>query len=224
MILVAVVGLLLTAAGETIVGADGWAAAALHARASPGATTAFRLVTELGSTTVLVLVTVVGAGYLARLGRRGDAALVITALVGAEALTWSLKALFRRERPTFGDPVATAGSFSYPSGHALVSLAVYGALAYVLLRGRRSARARAVVAGCVALGVAAIGFSRLYLGVHYLSDVLAGYVVGFALLLLVTTFAWGRPAGARGDLLAGARDRPELCVGGRVRPLVASRR
>jgi membrane-associated phospholipid phosphatase len=211
LVAVAGLGLLLTAAGETIVGADGWLAAALHAHASPGATTASRLVTELGSTTVLVLVTLVGAGHLARLGRRGDAVLVITALVGAEALTWSLKALFRRERPTFDDPVATASSFSYPSGHALVSLAVYGALAYVLLRGRRSPRARAVVAGCVALGVAAIGFSRLYLGVHYLSDVLAGYAVGFALILLLTTFARARSPAACSP---GARDRPELGVGG----------
>lgn len=225
MILVTVAGLLLTAAGETIVGADGWVAAALHAHASPAATTAFRLVTELGSTTVLVIVTVIAAAYLARLGRRGDVALLITAFVGAEALTWSLKALFRRERPTFDDPVATASSFSYPSGHALVSLAVYGALAYLLLGGRRSPQARAVVTGCVALAVAAIGFSRLYLGVHYLSDVLAGYAVGFGWLLLLTTFARARPAGARRRLAyPGARDRPELGVGGRVPPLVASRR
>jgi undecaprenyl-diphosphatase len=203
VILVALAGLLLAAAGETIVRVDGWVAAALHAHASPVATTGFRLVTELGSTTALVVVTAVASGYFARLGRRGDAALLIVALVGAEALTWSLKALFRRERPTFDDPVATASSFSYPSGHALVSLAVYGALAYVLLGGRRSPQARAVVAGCVALGVAAIGFSRLYLGVHYPSDVLAGYAVGFALLLLLTTFARTRPASARGDLLAG---------------------
>jgi membrane-associated phospholipid phosphatase len=187
VILGAIAGLLLLAAGESIVGVDGAVAAALHAHASPAATTTFRLVTELGSTTVLVVVTILAAGYLARLGRRHDSAFLILTLVGAEALTWSLKALFRRERPTFDDPVATASSFSYPSGHALVSLAVYGALAYVLLAGRGSPRGRAAVAGFAALLIATIGFSRLYLGVHYLSDVLAGYAVGFAWLLLITT-------------------------------------
>lgn len=128
MILVTVAGLLLTAAGETIVGADGWVAAALHAHASPAATTAFRLVTELGSTTVLVIVTVIAAAYLARLGRRGDVALLITAFVGAEALTWSLKALFRRERPTFDDPVATASSFPYGCVALAVAAIVFSRL------------------------------------------------------------------------------------------------
>jgi membrane-associated phospholipid phosphatase len=192
VILVAVAGLFLAAPGETIVGIDGWVAAGLHAHANPAATTGFRFVTELGSTTALVSVTAAAAAYLARLDRRHDAALLIVALVGAEALTWSLKALFRRERPTFDDPVATASSFSYPSGHAVVSLAVYGALAYVLLAGRHSRRGRAAVAGCAALVIAAVGFSRLYLGVHYVSDVLAGYAVGLAWLLLVTAAGQSR--------------------------------
>jgi membrane-associated phospholipid phosphatase len=187
VILVAVAGLFLAATGETIVDIDGWVAAGLHAHANPAATTGVRLITELGSTTALVSVTAAAAAYLARLDRRHDTALLIVALVGAETLTWSLKALFRRERPTFDDPVATASSFSYPSGHALVSLAVYGALAYVLVAGPGSPRRRVVVAGGAALVVAAVGFSRLYLGVHYLSDVLAGYAVGFAWLLLTTT-------------------------------------
>jgi membrane-associated phospholipid phosphatase len=187
VILMAAAGFLLAAAGETIVGVDGWVAAGLHAHASPPLTTFFSLVTELGGTTLLVAVAVLAAACLARLGRRRDAALVLVALAGAEVLTWSLKALFQRERPTFDDPLATESSFSYPSGHALVSVAVYGALAYVLLAGGSRPRGRAVVAGCAALVVLAVGFSRLYLGVHYLSDVLAGYAVGCAWLLLITS-------------------------------------
>jgi membrane-associated phospholipid phosphatase len=187
VILVAAAGFLLAAAGETIIGVDGWVAAALHAHASPPVTTFFSLVTELGGTIVLVAVAVLTAASLARLGRRHDAALVLVALVGAEILTWSLKALFQRERPTFDDPLATASSFSYPSGHALVSVVVYGALAYLLLAGRSGPRGGAVVAAFAALVVLAVGFSRLYLGVHYLSDVLAGYAVGFAWLLLITS-------------------------------------
>jgi membrane-associated phospholipid phosphatase len=197
---------LLAAAGETIVGVDQGVAAALHANAAPAATAVVQLVTQLGSTAVLLAVAALAAGYLARLGRRADAAFLVLAFAGAEALTWSLKALFQRERPNFDDPIATANSFSFPSGHALVSLAVYGALACVVLDGLRSQRARAACVAGAALLVAAIGFSRLYLGVHYLSDVLAGFAVAVAWLLLianvrrwqpVVSVSWARPAAAR---------------------------
>jgi membrane-associated phospholipid phosphatase len=97
--------------------------------------------------------------------------------------TWLLKATFERPRPSFDDPVATAGWFSFPSGHALSSIALYGTLAYVLGSALRSQRARAASLAGVAVLVATIGFSRLYLGVHYLTDVLAGYSAGLAWLL-----------------------------------------
>jgi membrane-associated phospholipid phosphatase len=182
-----IAGLVPPAVGETIVRVDEGLAATLHAHLSPAATASFELVTQLGSTVVLVCVAAGAAGILARLGRRPDAAFLVAALAGATALTWSLKALFQRERPSFEDPVATASSFSYPSGHALVSVAVYGGLAYLLSDSLRSPRARAACLGAAALGVVAIGFSRLYLGVHYLSDVVAGYTVGVAWLLLLAT-------------------------------------
>jgi membrane-associated phospholipid phosphatase len=185
--------LLLAAAGETIARADGRFAVTLHAHVDPAAATGFQLVTQLGSTAVLVAVAAVAAGYLARLGRRQDAALVILAFAGAEVLTWSLKAVFQRERPRFEDPVATASSFSFPSGHALVSAAVYGTVAYLLWQSLRPPRARAACVAGAALLVAAIGFSRLYLGVHYLSDVLAGYCIALAWLLLITTLREKRP-------------------------------
>jgi membrane-associated phospholipid phosphatase len=176
--------LLLPVAGGLIVRVDGRVATTLHAHVTPAATTGFRFVTELGGASWLALVTAVAAVYLARVGRRQDVVLLVVTLVGAQALTWSLKAAFRRDRPSFDDPVATASSFSYPSGHALVSLAVYGALAYVLLGSLHSPRVRAACLAGAGVLVAAIGFSRLYLGVHYLSDVLAGYCAGLAWLLL----------------------------------------
>lgn len=194
MPLVALFGaVLLALAGETIVHVDGRLAAALHTHATPAATSGFGVVTQLGSTAVLFAVAAVAAAYLARLGRRPDAAFLLLAFAGAETLTWSLKAVFQRERPSFDDPIATASSFSFPSGHALVSFAVYGALAYVLLESLRSRRTRtACVAGAAAV-VAVIGFSRLYLGVHYLSDVLAGYAVALAWLLVIATVRQRQP-------------------------------
>jgi membrane-associated phospholipid phosphatase len=207
---------LLAAAGEAIVHVDGRLAAALHAQATPAATTGFEVVTQLGSTAVLFAVAAVAAAYLARLGRRPNVAFLILAFAGAEALTWSLKAVFQRERPSFDDPIATASSFSFPSGHALVSFAVYGALAYVLLENLRSRRTRAACVAGAAVVVAAIGFSRLYLGVHYLSDVLAGYAVALAWLLTIAavrerqprlSFTWARSAAraARGPTSSSSR-------------------
>jgi membrane-associated phospholipid phosphatase len=172
------------AAGSPLVQVDTELADALHANVVPSATTAFTAVTTLGSTAVLALVAAAVAGYLVGRGRRGDAALLVVALVGAQLLTWMLKATFERPRPTFDDPVASASWFSFPSGHALSSIAVYGALAYVLAGRARRTRARAAGLAGVALLVAAVGFSRLYLGVHYLTDVLAGYSAGLAWLLL----------------------------------------
>lgn len=165
---------------------DATVAAALHAIAVPSATSVVQAVTLLGGTAVLSAVAVLGAGLLALRGRRRDGLFLLVVFAGAEVLTWTLKAIVRRDRPSFDDPIATATSFSYPSGHALVSLAVYGALALILTRGRSERWAIA----CVALVVAAVGFSRLYLGVHYVSDVLAGWIAGAAWLLLAQAFIW----------------------------------
>jgi membrane-associated phospholipid phosphatase len=166
-----------------LVQVDAHVADTLHANLVPSATTTFAVVTTFGTTPVLALVAGTVAAYLVRRGRRLDAALLAVTLGGAQLLTWILKAVFERPRPSFEDPVATASWFSFPSGHALSSIAVYGALAYLFVGGGRSSQTRALVAG-LALLVALIGFSRLYLGVHYLTDVLAGYSAGLAWLLL----------------------------------------
>jgi membrane-associated phospholipid phosphatase len=185
------------AAGYPIVQVDARLADALHANVVPSATTALSAVTTLGSTPVLALIVSAAGAYLVPRRRGREAALLVVTLVGTQLLTWILKAIFERPRPTFEDPVATASWFSFPSGHALSSIAVYGALAYVFVTGIRSSRSRAMVAG-IALLVAVIGFSRLYLGVHYLTDVLAGYSAGLAWLLLAIGLlhARSRRAGA----------------------------
>jgi membrane-associated phospholipid phosphatase len=172
------------AAGSPTVTVDAWVANALHAHVFPLATAALVGVTTLGSTAALTLVVAIAAAYLFLLRRGREAALLVVVLAGAQLLTWILKAIFERPRPSFTDPVATASWFSFPSGHALGSIAVYGTLAYVVGRRLDSARARAGVVAGAALLVVLIGFSRLYLGVHYLTDVLAGYSAGLALLLL----------------------------------------
>jgi membrane protein DedA with SNARE-associated domain/membrane-associated phospholipid phosphatase len=102
----------------------------------------------------------------------------IAALAGGGLLDQGLKLAFRRPRPTWEAPYLVAHGWSFPSGHAMGSLVAYGMLAYVLVLHLRSGAARrAVIAGTVVL-VLAIGFTRLFLGVHFFSDVIAGYAGG----------------------------------------------
>ncbi|MCW5736454.1 MAG: phosphatase PAP2 family protein [Enhydrobacter sp.] len=105
------------------------------------------------------------------------------AFLGAQATGWSLKFLVGRTRPAFLE-VASAISPSFPSGHSLGSIVVYGFLAFVLARhGPRGTLAIAAPAMLVAL-VLLIGFSRMFLSVHYASDVLGGFLVGGLWLLV----------------------------------------
>ena len=157
----------------------------LHGRATDPFTDAFRVFTWTGNGIFLAIVVLVAALLLWRRALVVDALYVVLAFVGAEVITFGMKLGFRRERPFFEDPLATAGSFSFPSGHALVSLSVYGSIAIVIARHAGSRRAGIAVLAAAAVWVAAIGFSRLYLGVHFLSDVLAGYAAGAAWLALL---------------------------------------
>jgi membrane-associated phospholipid phosphatase len=156
----------------------------LHARAADPLTDFVKGVTFLGNFVTLLAVTLVAAIVLWRRRERIDALFVVLAFAGAQLLSNGLKLAFQRERPFFPDPLATATTYAFPSGHALVSLAVFGGIALVLAR-HLSTRRRALLFGAVAVLVIAIGFSRLYLGVHFLSDVLAGYAAGIAWLSLL---------------------------------------
>lgn len=165
--------------GET--GYDQAVADWLHARATDPLTEFFEAVTTLGNGIVLAGVSAIAAYLLLRHGHRRESLLMVLAFGGAEILSYALKLGFRRNRPYFTDPLATESTFSFPSGHSTVSLAVYGALAVVIVRHvSRPARLPLLAAAAVLVG--AIGFSRLYLGVHFLTDVLAGFAAGAAWL------------------------------------------
>jgi membrane-associated phospholipid phosphatase len=157
----------------------------LRGRATDPLTDVFRAITTLGNFVTLVVVTVIAVAVLWRRRERTDGVFVAFAFLGAQVLSSAMKLGFRRERPFFPDPLATESTFSFPSGHALVSLAVYGSIALVLARRLRRRRDRIVLFGATGLLVLAIGFSRLYLGVHFLSDVLAGFAAGAAWVALL---------------------------------------
>lgn len=172
--------------GGPIVGVDNAVAAWLHGHATGFTTGVLRTVTQLGGASVLLMITVLAVLALLLRRRVAHAALMAAALAGGEGLNLALKAAIERPRPRFSDPLATAAGFSFPSGHAMVSLTVYGALAFLVATRVGSRRARVAVLGSALALVAAIGFSRIYLGVHYLSDVVAAYCAGLAWLTLCT--------------------------------------
>jgi undecaprenyl-diphosphatase len=134
-----------------------------------------RLITALGSYLVVapLLAAFVLVFYLK--GWRLSAILLLVSTVGGSLLTTVLKAVFGRARPELFDSGYTASFYSFPSGHATVAVGFYGALTLILAYRLRGP-ARWAVATCGVSLVLLIGFSRLYLGVHYPTDVLAGFL------------------------------------------------
>jgi len=139
-------------------------------------TDAFRMLTFFGSPAVAFAIAAVVCVVLYRRGHLVEAALLPVVCVGGELLNLILKLSFHRARPEVA--FVHLDTYSFPSGHATISTAAYGALAYLAWSRLHTRRRRLMlVAGTVVL-VALISFSRLYLGVHYLSDVLAGVAAG----------------------------------------------
>lgn len=137
--------------------------------------------TALGGGTVVLAVAVISATLLAVLGRRWYALLICAAVSGGWMLGPVLKILFDRPRPQVVEwRTPHAGHASFPSGHATMAMVLYVTLAYVVHRLGNRHWVSVVAWSVAALLVTVIGVTRLYLGVHYPSDVLAGYAVGFA--------------------------------------------
>jgi membrane-associated phospholipid phosphatase len=175
--------------GGALVRLDQSTANALHAYASKASslTEFFRIIGFPGSLVALALVGVLVA--VALLVRRSWLTSVawLVAVLGGEALNLLLKDLFARPRPSFEHPLVVETSYSFPSGQAMESLVVYGMLAYFAVLTLRSQRMRVVSVGGAAVVVALIGFSRVYLGAHYVSDVVGGFAAGGAWLSAVIT-------------------------------------
>ena len=115
---------------------------------------------------------------------------MITLVVGGGALiNLAVKQAIHRHRPVFQDPIATLTSYSFPSGHTMGSMLCYGLIAIVVVTNVRSWSAKVAAVIGAALIITLIGFSRIYLGLHYLSDVLGAMAAGAAWLALCVTAA-----------------------------------
>jgi membrane-associated phospholipid phosphatase len=138
----------------------------------------FLAVTQLGSVPAMVTLAVGVALALVMQRRRLLALVWLIAPAGGALLDVILKHFFERGRPPFHDPAINETTLSFPSGHSMGSVVGYGLLAYLLVRAARHWWMRLAIIAAASVLVLAIGFSRIFLGAHYFSDVLGGYTVG----------------------------------------------
>jgi membrane-associated phospholipid phosphatase len=158
---------------------------AVHQHATPQLTSAMQVFSFLGSVTWMVgfgLLVVCACFYFRRPRIAGFLAIT---MAGVGALDYVLKLAFHRPRPIafYG---ASPASYSFPSGHALGSFCFYGVLAAVLASRAGGRKLRSLIWLTASLLVGLIGLSRIYLGVHYPSDVIAGYLAGAVWVIAVT--------------------------------------
>jgi undecaprenyl-diphosphatase len=137
-------------------------------------------VTALGGTGVLAIILLIVVGYLALEGRYDAIALIVVATAGGGLLSEVLKWWFARKRPEIVPHLVNVGSASFPSGHSLLAVVTYLTLGAVLARFVRRRRSRTYCIVVSLLLALLIGLSRVYLGVHYPTDVLAGWSAGLA--------------------------------------------
>lgn len=145
-----------------------------------GTAAVVRDITALGSAVVLVLMTLLILGFLVMSGRWRIAVLVASATAGGQALNLWLKHTVARERPDVALRLIEASSTSFPSGHAMASSIFYLTMGALLARMAQRRREKTYFLTAALLITFLIGFSRVYLGVHYPTDVLAGWSAGTA--------------------------------------------
>jgi undecaprenyl-diphosphatase len=145
---------------------------------------ASRDITALGSGVVLALMTLLVLGYLMIERWFASALFLLVAVGGGTLLTMSLKTVFDRERPSAVPHLVDAFFASYPSGHSMMSSVVYLTLAVLVARTRDRRREKIYCMSAALLLSFLVGVSRVYLGVHYPSDVVAGWAGGTAWAIL----------------------------------------
>ena len=151
---------------------------AVHQTATPALTELMKIFSFLGSTAFLVGLALVVVAALYYWKHKRAVVLFLITMLGETILLTALKASFRRARPEPFFDYALPASFSFPSGHSLSSFCFYGVLAWLVTARMKNQKLKILVWTLAAVLVLLIGLSRVYLGVHYPSDVLAGYAAG----------------------------------------------
>lgn len=181
---------------QEVFGLDTWATPFLHGIASPSLDVLMNALTDIGSSLVIVPILFVVGAWLLRRQRYGAALFLGVASVGSLVLQGTMKVFFARPRPHLDWVQQVLSDYSFPSGHTMSAVIFYVALALILwsVFGRRIGVIALAIAATVTFGV---GVSRIYLGYHYLTDVVGGLLAGIAWLLVVGAAFRARPTWRR---------------------------
>ncbi len=149
-------------------------------------------ITTIGDPLVLLIICSLLGIWLLQRQQQSEATTLAVAAIGAIGLNVMLKHLFSRDRPALWERVVDVGQYSFPSGHAMVSMVIYGFIGYIL--ATRYRRQQLWIISLTILLITVIGFSRLYLGVHWPTDIIAGYAAGLVWLVacILSSKIWHR--------------------------------
>lgn len=161
----------------------------LSPKGSPAVQEAVRDISALGGVTLLSLVTFIAVGFLVLDGKSHMAGFAAVSVAGGMVVATLLKDVFQRPRPEIVPHIVYASSSSFPSGHSMMSALTYLTLAALLARSQERRRLKAFFLLLAALLTFMVGVSRVYLGVHWPTDVLAGWMAGAVWALLCWTAA-----------------------------------
>ncbi len=181
---------------------------AIRADAVHGLLSPLRVLTELGSTegVTLMAIVAVALGVGLHRWREGLAAALTIAL--ASIGTTLFKIGIARERPELLDPIVVEHGFSFPSGHSMLSMVAYGVLAVLISRSTLPRAARGAIIGPLLLVVLAVGVSRVWLGVHHPTDVIAGWLTGAVIVLAYARLTRSGSTAPGGEAADGDRAAP----------------
>lgn len=156
----------------------------MEASANDGMDKVMFVITEMGSAWFLTVLSIIVLGVLGfKMKDKWGMLFFVVAIGGGSLLTLLLKSLYSRERPSINAEIDAVG-YSFPSGHSMGALIFYGFVIYLVVRTRQRAWIQWLTVTILSIVVLLIGSSRIYLGAHFPSDVLAGYIAGSIWLIL----------------------------------------
>ena len=159
----------------------------LYRHSSPRLTAFMRLLTTIGSPTWVPVWCLIAIGVLLFRKRWGEAIGLFASEIGGLLINQIAKASFKRERPNWSWLFVHEKNYSFPSGHAMLGIITFGTIAFLLCRYYHNRAVRAAIVVFTTLLIFGIGFSRVYLGAHFPSDILAGWIAGGVWLSFVIT-------------------------------------
>jgi len=173
--------------GDPFVAVDKWVVSHVLYFRAPLVTEFMKSITFFGSGATIAFLSIIVIVFMLWKRRMDYIAGYLMAILGGSVLIVVLKEAIHRPRPISGTTLISVGGWSFPSGHAMLSVISYGIVAYFIIRALRSWRLRVLTCTVVGFLVFLIGLSRIYLQVHYLSDVVAGYAGGLFWLSICIT-------------------------------------